>query len=124
MDPISLILAALVAGAAAGAKETAGTAVKDAYAGLRALIARRLGRGGDAPVPPDSDAERMALEDALRSAGAGDDNELITAASEVLKVIKHADPGGWSAGEYNVTVSDSKGVVIGTGNTVPMTFND
>ncbi|WP_158303535.1 hypothetical protein [Microcystis aeruginosa] len=31
MEPISLILAALAAGAVAAAKDTAGTAVKDAY---------------------------------------------------------------------------------------------
>ncbi len=33
MEPISLILAALAAGAVAAAKDTAGTAVKDAYSG-------------------------------------------------------------------------------------------
>jgi hypothetical protein len=38
MDPISLILAALGAGALAAAKDTAGTAVKDAYQGLKTLI--------------------------------------------------------------------------------------
>ena len=38
MEPISLILAALVAGATAATKDTAGAAVKDAYEGLKALI--------------------------------------------------------------------------------------
>ncbi|MCZ8361568.1 MAG: hypothetical protein O9338_01940 [Microcystis sp. LE19-251.1A] len=41
MEPISLILAALAAGAVAAAKDTAGTAVKDAYEGLKALIKKK-----------------------------------------------------------------------------------
>jgi hypothetical protein len=42
MDPISLIIAALGAGALAGAKDTAGTAVKDAYQGLKTLIKKKF----------------------------------------------------------------------------------
>jgi hypothetical protein len=38
MEPISLILAALVAGAVAAAKDTAEKGVKDAYEGLKTLI--------------------------------------------------------------------------------------
>ncbi len=41
MEPISLILAALAAGAVAAAKDTAGTAVKDAYESLKALIKKK-----------------------------------------------------------------------------------
>ena len=40
MDPISLIEAALVAGAAASANDTANQAVKDAYAGLKTSLSR------------------------------------------------------------------------------------
>ena len=52
MDPISLIVAALAAGASAAVKDTAGQAVKDAYSGLKALVKRKLGvepdgAGGD-----------------------------------------------------------------------------
>ncbi len=42
MDPISLILTALVAGLAQGAGQAAATAVRDAYTGLRSALARRL----------------------------------------------------------------------------------
>jgi len=121
MDPISLILAALVAGAAAGVKETADSAIKDAYAGLKALVARKLGRDGAAQAPADSDAERAALEGQLRSAGAGSDQELIDAANTVLK---SADPDGWNAGKYKVTISNSKGIVSGDYNQVTMKFGD
>ena len=42
MEPISLIIAALVAGATAATKDTAGQAVKDAYEGLKTLIKRKF----------------------------------------------------------------------------------
>jgi disulfide oxidoreductase YuzD len=46
MEPISLILAALAAGATGAAKDTAGTAVKDAYEGLKALIKKKFAEKG------------------------------------------------------------------------------
>lgn len=44
MDPISIIVTALVLGAAAGLKPTTGQTVKDAYAGLKALLQRKFAR--------------------------------------------------------------------------------
>ena len=44
MDPITIILTALVVGAAAGLKPTAEKAVKDAYAGIKSLIKRKYGQ--------------------------------------------------------------------------------
>ena len=47
MDPVTLIVTALVAGAAAGMKDTASSAIKDAYNGLKGLVGRKLaGRPG------------------------------------------------------------------------------
>src|SRR5262252_10390776 len=43
MEPITLILGALAAGALAGVSEDATAAVKDAYAGLKRLVAARFG---------------------------------------------------------------------------------
>ena len=42
MEPITLILTALVAGATAAAKDTAGQAIKDSYTGLKGLIKQRF----------------------------------------------------------------------------------
>jgi Flp pilus assembly pilin Flp len=46
MDPISLIITALVAGALAATKDTAETAVKDAYQGLKTLIKKKFTEQG------------------------------------------------------------------------------
>jgi hypothetical protein len=42
MDPITLIVTALAAGAALGVTDTASAIVKDAYAGPKAQVKKRL----------------------------------------------------------------------------------
>jgi hypothetical protein len=126
MDPISLIIAALAAGAIAGTKDTAGQAIKDAYAGLKTLIRRRLGGNREAEAAldqserqPADDHERLAQH--LRAADAGSDEQLIKAAQAVLQKV---DPAGAKAGKYNVKISGGKGVVVGDGANVTMNFSD
>lgn len=50
MDPITLIVTALAAGAALGLKDSASAAVQDAYAGLKALVRKRLAGRQDAEL--------------------------------------------------------------------------
>jgi hypothetical protein len=42
MDPVTLIVSALSAGAASAATETASNVVKDAYSGLKTLLQKRF----------------------------------------------------------------------------------
>ncbi|MGW3958489.1 RIP homotypic interaction motif-containing protein [Amycolatopsis sp. NPDC005003] len=104
IEAVELVVTALAAGAAAGAKDTATTAVKDAYAGLKSGVRRLLGRD----ELPD-DPEELAAE--LTEANVGDDAEVLEAARAVLR---ETEPHG----KYHVTVTDSKGVQIGDGNTM------
>lgn len=118
MDPISLIIAALVAGAAAGAKDTASSAVKDAYEGLKGLIRRRFGgdQAAEAELRKAEETpvgDHSALSARLEAAGAADDAELLRAAQEVLK----------QAGKYNISIKDSKGISVGDHQTVTMNIN-
>jgi hypothetical protein len=126
MDPVSMIVMAVVAGIAAGAKDSATDAVKDAYAGLKSLIRRRFGDNAVAEaalqhVEDQPGADHTALTQQLTAVGAGDDTELVKAAQALLRQL---DPGGTQAGKYNVQVSGGKGVAIGEHQTVTMTFND
>ena len=59
MDPITLIVTALAAGAALGAQDTVSAMVKDAYAGLKVLVRKRLGGGPGAEPRRGSGAECM-----------------------------------------------------------------
>ena len=50
MDPVTLIVTALAAGAAAGVEDTASGMVKDAYTALKRLVRKRLGGGPEAEL--------------------------------------------------------------------------
>lgn len=128
MDPVSLIIAALAAGAMAGMKDTAGQAVQDAYAGLMKLLRRRLAGNRQAEAMldqsehrPGADQVQAQLAQHLRVAGAADDAELLKAAQAVLR---RADPAGTRAGKYDVRITGGKGIVVGDAATVTMTFKD
>src|SRR4051812_23169941 len=85
MDPISLLVAALSTGAAAALKDTAETAVKDAYAGLKTLLMRRLAGDPQAEaqlerIEQEPEADPGPLKERLETAGADRDDELVRAA--------------------------------------------
>ena len=72
MEPLSTILAALVAGAGASAKEVTIQAVKDGYGALKALLLRKFGPATGVATSiqrvenePDSVALQGALKDEL-----------------------------------------------------------
>jgi hypothetical protein len=124
VDPVSLIIAAVVAGAAAAAKDTASQSVKISFAALKELIKRRF--GGNSPVAAaiesverDPESDTAALKEQLIAAGADQDENIVRKAQE-LKTAD--DPDGARAGKYNVIVTNSKGVVIGDHATVHMTI--
>ena len=118
VDPVSLIVTALVAGASGAVKDVAGSAIKDAYEGLKSLLRRRFGRE-EVPELDDPAANRDELSARLRSVGADRDEELLRAAQAVMAVD---DPAGTRAGKYDVKIRGGKGIVVGDHNSVTMTF--
>jgi hypothetical protein len=125
---VELIVAALAAGAGAGVTDTVSGAIKDAYAGFKGLLARRLG-GAD---PAGHDQVRQALDgqetepgvwqarlgDDLTASGADGDEEILAAARQLLGLL---DPAGDTAGAYQVSVATNYGVA-GTFQ-APVTIN-
>jgi hypothetical protein len=82
MDPVSLIEAALVAGAAASAKDTSSQAVKDAYTGLKTLLIRLFAGQSHAQVildehEADPQTSEKPLKKLLIEAQADQDTELL-----------------------------------------------
>jgi hypothetical protein len=94
MDPVSIsIVAALAAGAAAGAKDVATTAIRDAYASLKRLIGERYRRVEPLVVDmveadPSSEPEQQVLAKQLSQAGAGTDAELKACAEQLLTAME------------------------------------
>ena len=95
MDPVTVIVSALAAGAVAAAKDVATQAVKDGYAGLKALVVRRFEGKGDVTTAleqvekkPESTARRDVLTEELKTAGAERDSELLSLAQALLELLK------------------------------------
>jgi hypothetical protein len=125
MDPITLIVTALAAGAALGIQDTVSATVKEAYAGLKALVRKRLGGGPGADLvvarheqaPETWQAPLMAE---LAETGADRDRDLIAAAKALLDLVGEAGEG---AGKYTVDVQGAQGVQIGDRNRQDNVFN-
>jgi hypothetical protein len=103
MDPITLILTALVTGAA----KAAGDTIPDVYKGLKVLIQKKFAGKPVAEAILDEhekDPETYAapLKNNLVEAGVDKDEAVIKAAQELMKAL---DPQGTATGAYTVTVA-------------------
>ena len=122
MDPITLIVTALAAGASTGAlaslQDDAKEAVTSAYVKLRGLVAKRVAGNQAAEVAlakyeANPKTWEAPLADELKELGAGADADLVTAAKALMELV---DQAGARAGKYNVTIKDARGVQVGDGN--------
>jgi hypothetical protein len=99
MDPLSAaIIAAVMAGLAKGAGEVSQKVLVDGYGRLKALLARRFGDRSEVvqavqglEARPDSAARRDLVVEEVQRSGAGNDEELLTAARDLLARIQE-DP--------------------------------
>jgi hypothetical protein len=117
MDPVTLIVMALAAGAALGLKDTASQAVKDAYSGLKVLVKKRFaGRAeGELVLAKHEEAPetwQAPLMAELAAAGADHDRDLLAAAKALLDLVGEAR----GAGKYTVDVHGAQGVQVGDHN--------
>jgi hypothetical protein len=124
MDPVTLIVTALTAGAAAALQDGASAAVKDTYARVKVLAKKRFtGRSAGELVLTRHEAAPQVWEaplaGELSAAGAEGDAELVAAAQALMNLI---DEAGSRSGKYAVTVRDSQGVQVGDRNTQTNTF--
>lgn len=126
MDPVTLIVTAIVAGVAAAAKPTAEQAVKDAYAGLKALIQRRFADKGDVTPAleqvenkPESAGRQEMLKEELDEAGAGQDSDVLEAARELLALLQPqgADQSQIATADHGSAAATGRGAAaVGDGN--------
>jgi len=115
MDPVTLIVTALAAGAASALQDGTSAAVKDAYVRLKALVTRRFaGRAKAELVLAEHQAAPQTWEkplaEELSAVGAESDADLLAAAQALMSLV---DEAGSRAGKYVVTVRDSQGVQVG-----------
>jgi hypothetical protein len=112
MTGIDTIVAALAAGATAGATNTASAAVQDAYIALKSLL--RPWVRGDARAALDADETEQGvwmsrIGGELAVSDAANDEQVLAAAERLLGLV---DPA--MAAIYNISVDTNSGVVGGT----------
>ncbi len=110
MDPLSLIVAALAAGAAAAAKDTSGAAIRDGYQGLKALIQKRLAADPAASMvlqehEKDPETYDAPLRKKLAVAALEQDQVILLAARQVLE---QSTPSVGAAPVIHQTISNVK----------------
>jgi hypothetical protein len=124
MDPISMIMGALAAGAASALTDTATAAVKDAYVGLREVLRQRFAGRQVAQTVLDEHEKapqvwQAPLSAELVAVGADTDAQLIAAAQRVMALV---DESGSQSGKYLVDLREAQGVQVGDHNTQTNTF--
>jgi hypothetical protein len=112
MDPVTLVVVALAAGAAAGLRDTAADAVKQAYSALLAVVKRRYPGADIASVEesPESEEIRGNLVRELQAAGAEPGPDVLEPAWTVLRALEDQDPGRFAA--IGVDLERVKGAFI------------
>ena len=95
MDPITLVMAAVVAGASAGLKDTVSESIKDAYRALKELLVQRRIDLSGVERKPSSESKQTSLREDLQDlAGPEDklDETTVNAARHLLAMVKANDP--------------------------------
>jgi hypothetical protein len=127
---VDVVLTALTAGAAAGLKDTATSAVKDSYTALRTLTSKILKTGRASGTETGTTVEhlvaepaehRQALIEILSAAGPAEVAELAEAAKAVLNALGSGNP---IVGKFTVYADNAKGIVVGDHTTANFTFSD
>jgi hypothetical protein len=120
------IVAALSAGAVAGAKDTAKSAIADAYQGLKSLIKKKFGHDSDAgraidklEGKPESGARRQSVLEELQAINSTSDPELVSAAQSLFKLIRALPQG-----EKHIQVAQGTGIAqADRGSTATVTMS-
>ena len=128
MDPVTLIVSALVGGLAAGLTDTAQAATKDIYDALKARLMKKAEKNEDAKdaivkveKQPDSKARHELLKEELGKMEFDQDDELLKLAQSLLNALKES---GGKGRKYNVDIQDSQGIVVGDNADVTQNFGD
>ena len=116
----SAIYAALSAGAAAGATDTAKKSVADAYSGLKSLITTKFGAHhevskavAELEAKPASEGRKQTLSEELETVRADSDPEIASAAQALLELIRSLPQGDQHIQSVHGTanaVADRRGV--------------
>jgi hypothetical protein len=112
MDPLTSLVTALAAGAAAALQSTVEQSVKDSYAALKGLIQRKYAQVSvdQLEANPGSKSRREVVEEDLKAAGAETDTEVLQQAQALLEAIQRQAPQ--AAAAIGVDLKDIEGASL------------
>lgn len=111
MDPVSIVVSALVVGMAAGLKPTAEQAVKDAYQGLKTIIQDKYKIHLESlEKKPGSKTQQDAVREEITDAKVAEDAEVIDKATAVVEAVDRAAPE--TAKTVGVNLIDVKAGIV------------
>jgi hypothetical protein len=126
VEPVTLIVGALAAGALRGVGESASAAVKDAYAALKAAVRAKFAGQPSAEVvlaeyESDPATYERPLAKHIHEAGLDQDPRIVQLAEALMALM---DPDGSRVGKYHVNMHGARGVQVGDGATQTNYFNE
>jgi hypothetical protein len=112
MDPLTSLVTALAAGAAAALQSTVEQVVKDSYGALKGLIQRKYARVNldQLEANPSSKSRRGVVEEDLAAVKADQDAEVLQKAQELLEIIRRQVPE--TAAAIGVDLQDIEGAAL------------
>ena len=133
MEPLSAVVTAISAGAAAGLQGVASAAAKDAYDLLKDYLKTKFPSVSVSALEekPESEPRMMVVEEDLRDAGATRDVELITRAQSLLRALEEQIKSGESFGvkldgvivKANANITEVFGAVVVQNSTIEKDLN-
>ena len=127
MDDLNLLLTALATGAGAGFQQVAGSAIKDAYANLKALIQRKFTGQPSAltaltEYEADPDTYEKPLRKAIETNHLYQDEEITQSARHLMTLIQPQQAGVSSNLVQNL--GPVQGQVVENSGTITMNFGE
>lgn len=118
MDPITTIVAAIAAGAAAGLKSTAEKAVKLAYEKVREHIEQRFPLISLSPIErkPESETKRASLVEDLAESNADKDQDLLDRVGSLIEALESYAPN--EAATIGISLEEVKASYLRVGSVV------
>lgn len=110
MDPLTMIVSALAAGAAAGLKPTAEKAIKDAYEAVKGFVQRKYPKVDLTPIErkPESEAKRESVQEDLAETGAEKDQELLKEIMKLVEALKQSVPATAAVAAIGIDLKEIK----------------
>jgi hypothetical protein len=128
MEPISLVVAALVAGATAGITDTASQIVRDLYSALKTGLMNKFNNQPTVQTAivelekePDSQACQEKVKENLSLIDIQSDQNLLDIAQQLFSIVEKPKD---ESGKYKITMQNPQGVVIGDQTNVNQNFTN